>query len=161
MTISVGDALPEATFLTMTDDGPDKVTSAEFFAGKTVVLFAVPGAFTPTCHLNHLPGYLEHMESIKAKGVDDIAVVSVNDPFVMGAWAKETGGKGKIHFLSDADAAFSKAIGMTFDGSAVGLVERSQRYSMIVKDGKVSALNLEESPGEATVSGAAAILEQL
>ncbi|MBL4645699.1 MAG: peroxiredoxin [Hyphomicrobiales bacterium] len=161
MTVSVGDTLPDATFFVLNDDGLAKLTSKELFAGKTVVLFALPGAFTPTCSQSHLPGYLEHLETIKAKGVDDIAVLSVNDAHVMRAWAAQSGGKGKIHFLADPAAEFTTAIGMDIDRTEVGMGIRSQRYSMIVKDGKVTSFNLEEIPGQAVVSGAAAILEQL
>ncbi len=161
MAISVGDKLPQAKFKMMGKDGPEEMSSSDIFDGKKVVLFAVPGAFTPTCHLNHLPGFLKHFEEIKAKGVDDIAVVSVNDLFVMNEWAKSTGGKGKIHYLSDGAADFTKAVGLEIDLSEVGLGVRSKRYSMIVDNSVVKALNIEESPGVAELSGAAAILDQL
>lgn len=161
MTILVGDKLPEMTLKVMGEDGPANVESQSLFAGKKIVLFAVPGAFTPTCTLNHLPGYIENYDAISAKGVDDIAVVAVNDPFVVGAWAEQSGGKGKIHFLADWDAAFTKQLGMEIDLGVAGLGVRSKRYSMIVEDGTVTALNVEESPGEADVSGAAALLGQL
>ncbi|MCA1297775.1 peroxiredoxin [Stappia indica] len=161
MTIKVGDTLPEASFKTMSADGPAEVKSGELFAGKTVVLFAVPGAFTPTCHLNHLPGFVEHAQTIRAKGVDQIAVVSVNDVFVMEAWQKASGAGDKILFLADGSADFTKAIGMELDASGFGMGLRSKRYAMIVKDGKVTELNVEDAPGEATVSGAAAILTAL
>ncbi|MFB2550896.1 peroxiredoxin [Ensifer soli] len=161
MTISVGDTLPAATFKEKTAEGPVEITTEQLFKGKRVVLFAVPGAFTPTCSLNHLPGFLENREAILARGIDDIAVLAVNDLHVMGAWATASGGIGKIHFLADWDAGFTKAIGMDIDLSAGTLGVRSKRYSMIVDDGVVTALNVEESPGKATVSSAAAILEQL
>ena len=161
MTISPGDKLPDATFKEKTPDGMNEVKTSDIFGGKKVVLFAVPGAFTPTCHLNHLPGYLENRDAILEKGVDEIAVVSVNDAFVMGAWATATGGVGKIRYLSDRDASFTKAIGLDADLSAGTLGIRSKRYSMIVEDGVVKALNVEDTPGTAVVSGAAAILEQL
>lgn len=161
MTIAIGDKLPEATFKQKTADGMAEVSTSEIFSGKKVVLFAVPGAFTPTCHLNHLPGYLENRDAIMAKGVDDIAVVSVNDAFVMGAWEKATNGSGKLRYLSDWDASFTKAIGMDADLSAGTLGTRSKRYSMIVEDGTVTALNIEDTPGQAVTSGAAALLEQL
>ena len=161
MTISVGGKLPELTLKETTPQGMNEVSTSDIFAGKKVVLFAVPGAFTPTCHLNHLPGFLENRETILAKGVDEIAVISVNDAFVMGAWAGATGGEGKIRYLADWDAAFTKAIGMDADLSAGTLGIRSLRYSMIVEDGTVTALNVEESPGEAVTSGAAALVEQL
>lgn len=161
MTISIGDKLPDATFKEKTADGMTETTTNDLFAGKKVVLFAVPGAFTPTCHLNHLPGYLENRDAILAKGVDDIAVVSVNDAFVMGAWEKATNGTGKLRYLSDWDAGFTKAIGLEADLSAGTLGIRSQRYSMIVEDGTVTALNIEDTPGTAVTSGAATLLEQL
>ena len=161
MPISVGDKLPNATFRVPTEDGPVPKTTDEIFKGKKVVLFAVPGAFTPTCHKNHLPGYVHEADAIKAKGVDAIAVVSVNDPFVMGAWEKASGADGKIVFLADPDAAFSTALDLTFDGSAAGLGVRSKRYSMLVDDGVVKSLNIEENPGQATVSSAATMIEQL
>jgi peroxiredoxin len=161
MTIAIGEKLPQATFKEKTADGPVEVTTDALFKGKKVVLFAVPGAFTPTCTLNHLPGYLENRDTILSKGVDDIAVVAVNDWHVMGAWAQQSGGMGKIHFLADWDGAFTKALGLDADLSAGGLGVRSKRYSMLVEDGVVKSLNVEESPGQATVSGAAAMLEQL
>ena len=161
MAISIGDRLPDFAFKVFGKDGPAELTVSELCSGKKVVLFAVPGAFTPTCHLNHLPGYLEHLETIKSKGVDEIAVVSVNDVFVMNAWAQNTGGEGKITYLSDGSGDFAKAIGMDMDLSAGGLGIRSKRYSMIVDDGTVSALNIEDGPGQAVKSGAAAIIEQL
>lgn len=161
MTIAVGDRLPEAKFKEKTADGPVEVTIGDLFAGKKVVLFAVPGAFTPTCTLNHLPGYLENRDTILSRGVDDIAVVAVNDWHVMGAWAQQSNALGKIHFLADFDASFTKALGLEVDLSGGGLGLRSKRYSMLVEDGVVKSLNVEESPGQATVSGAAAMLEQL
>ncbi|GMB81269.1 peroxiredoxin [Shinella zoogloeoides] len=161
MTIAVGDKLPDLTLKERTPDGPADISTDALFKGRRVVLFAVPGAFTPTCSLNHLPGYLENRDAILAKGVDDIAVVAVNDHHVMGAWATSTGGAGKLRFLADWDAAFTKALGMDIDLSAGTLGVRSKRYSMLVEDGVVKSLNVEESPGQATVSGAAAMIEQL
>ena len=161
MTIKIGDRLPETSFKIMTADGPGQITTGEVFSGKKVILFAVPGAFTPTCHNNHLPGFLETLDVLKSKGVDTVAVTSVNDVFVMDAWAKATGADGKIVFLADGSADFAKAIGLELDASAGGLGIRSQRYSMIVEDGKVTALNVEGSPGEASVSGAVRIINQL
>lgn len=160
MTISVGERLPDAKFRVMTPDGAVEKSTADVFAGKKVVLFAVPGAFTPTCHKNHLPGYIEQADAIRAKGVDEIAVVAVNDHHVMGAWAKATGGEGKILFLADGAGLFTKAIGLDNDLIASGLGIRSKRYAMIVDDGVVTALNIEDAPG-VTVSGAAAVLEML
>lgn len=161
MTISVGDTLPDATFKIITADGPANTTVAEVFGGKTVVLFGVPGAFTPTCSMNHLPGFIENNDAIRAKGVDTIAVVSVNDHHVMRAWEKSAGAEGKIQFLADANADFVKAIGLDIDLGAGGLGIRSKRFSMIVDDRKVRALNIEDSPGKAVESGAARLLEQL
>ena len=161
MTISVGATLPEATFKTMTADGAKNITTAEIFPGKKVVLFAVPGAFTPTCSNNHLPGYLENHDAILARGVDTIAVVAVNDVHVMGAWARFTGGEGKILYLADGSGVFAKSLGLDIDLSGGGMGVRSKRYSMIVDDGKVTALNIEDAPGQAVESSAAKILEQL
>jgi peroxiredoxin len=160
MTIKPGEALPEAHFMIMTADGPQKIGTAELFAGRKVVLFAVPGAFTPTCHMNHLPGYLEHFEAIKAKGVDTIACVSVNDAFVMKHWAEATGAADKIQFLADGSAEFARAIGLELDLNAAGMGLRSQRYSMIVEDGVVKTLNVEAERG-VKESGADKILTQL
>lgn len=161
MTIAVGQKLPDATFQTPTADGVKPMTTQELFAGKKVVLFAVPGAFTPTCSNNHLPGYLENHDAILAKGVDTIAVVAVNDAFVMQAWARFTGAEGKIVFLADGSGHFVKSIGLEIDLDARGLGLRSQRFSMIVEDGTVTALNIEDQPGAAVTSGAAKLLEQL
>lgn len=160
MTISVGDKLPEATFKTMTADGGKSLTTADVFSGKTVVLFGVPGAFTPTCSNNHLPGYLENHDAILARGVDTIAVIAVNDQFVMGAWANFTGGEGKLLYLADGNGDFIRAAGLQADMSEFAMGTRSKRFSMIVKDGVVTALNIETGPG-VNESGAARILEQL
>jgi peroxiredoxin len=161
MTIKVGDRLPQATFKTMTPDGVKPVTTDEAFGGRKVVFFAVPGAFTPTCHKNHLPGFRDNAEAIKAKGVDAIIVTAVNDPFVMDAWAKATEAAGKLEFLADPNADFAKAIGLDLD-MAQGLgFSRSKRYSMIVDNGVVKALNVEDSPGKAEASGADALMKQL
>ena len=161
MTIEPGSRIPDVTLMERTPDGPAKIPSNDFFAGKRVVVFGVPGAFTPTCSLNHLPGYLENRDAILAKGVDDIAVVSVNDHHVMGAWAKASGGEGKIRFLADWDASFAKATGLDKDLSAGGLGVRSTRFSMLVEDGVVKFVNVEDNPGQATVSSAATMLEKL
>ena len=161
MTIKVGDKLPAATFKVKTADGVKEMTTDEVFKGKKVVLFAVPGAFTPTCSLNHLPGYLDNRDAILAKGVDQIAVVAVNDAFVMGAWAQSTGGEGKILYLADGSATFTKAAGLELDATAGGLGIRSKRYSAIVEDRVVKTLNIEEQAGQAVTSAASAILEQL
>ena len=161
MAIETGSTLPNMTVKTITAEGPMDTDSATLFDGKKVVLFAVPGAFTPTCTLNHLPGFLENRDEILAKGVDTIAVVAVNDPFVMQAWAEHSGGLGKIEFVADWDGAFTKAVGMDIDLSVAGLGVRSKRYSMVIDNGAVSLVNVEENPGEADTSGAAKMLEQL
>lgn len=154
MPIAVGDKLPDATFKVKTPEGLKDVTTKELTAGKRVILFAVPGAFTPTCHAKHLPSYLEHLDALKAKGIDTVACVSVNDAFVLDAWAKQSGVGDKILMLADGNGTFTKAIGLDFDGSGFGLGTRSKRYAMLVEDGVVKALNVEESPGVMEVSGA-------
>ena len=160
MTISVGDELPQVTFKTITPDGPKDLSTAEIFAGRKVVLFGVPGAFTPTCSNNHLPGYLENHDAILARGVDTIAVVATNDHHVMAAWARFTGGEGKILFLADGNGDFVRATGLEGDMSPAAMGRRSRRFSMIVDDGRVTALNVESRPG-VNESGAANILAQL
>lgn len=161
MGISIGDTLPEATFTIMGEEGPGEKSSADLFRGRKVVLFAVPGAFTPTCHNNHMPGFVEHADAIKAKGVDEIAVVSVNDVFVMDAWKSAVNCDDKITFLADGSAGFTKAIGMDLDLTERGLGMRSLRYAMIVEDGKVTALNVDDVPSSATASSAENILKAL
>ena len=161
MTIQVGDKLPQATFRVMTADGPAPKTTDDLFKGRKVVFFAVPGAFTPTCHKNHLPGYLDKAGEIKAKGVDAILVTSTNDVFVLDAWAKATAAAGVIEFLSDGNADFAKEIGLSMDGSGFGMGTRSRRYSMLVEDGVVKSLNVEEAAGKADLSGAETMLGQL
>ncbi|UDL93496.1 peroxiredoxin [Lichenihabitans sp. PAMC28606] len=161
MPLQIGDRLPQAEFTVMTADGVSVRTTDDIFKGRTVVLFAVPGAFTPTCHKNHLPGYLDNAEALKAKGVDAIAVTAVNDVFVMDAWAKASGGAGVLEFLADGAATFAKAIGMDFDGSARGMGIRSNRYSMLVEDGVVKRLSLEENNSRADASSAKALLAAL
>ena len=161
MTIKPGDPLPEAKFRVMTADGPAAQTTSELFKGKKVVLFGVPGAFTGTCHNAHLPGFLKQADAIKAKGVDLIAVTAVNDVFVMEAWKQASNADGKIEFLADGNGDFAKAIGLSMDGSGFGLGTRSKRYSMLVENGVVKSLNIEDTPGKADVSGAAALLKQL
>ena len=161
MTIAIGDKIPAATLKEKTADGVQDVDTGSLLAGKTVVLFGVPGAFTPTCSLNHLPGFLENRDAFFAKGVDEIAVVAVNDHHVMGAWAKASGGEGKIRYLADGNAAFTRALGLELDLSGGGLGLRSKRYSMLVKDGTVVRLNIEDKPGEAEISGAAKLLSQI
>lgn len=161
MTLKAGDRLPEATFKTMTADGPGEKTVKDLTVGKTVVLFGVPGAFTPTCHMNHLPGFIEHAETLKAKGVDEIAVLSVNDVFVMDAWQKASNAGDKVTFLADTAAEFAEAAGLGLGPAPIFGHVRSQRFALIAKDGEVTFLAVEESPGEATKTGAAAILEAL
>lgn len=161
MSIKVGDTLPAATFRTMTAEGPAPRTTDEVFKGRKVVLFAVPGAFTPTCHKNHLPGFLTHLEAIKDKGVDAVVVTAVNDVFVMDAWAKSSAGEGKIEFLADGSAEFAKATGLELDATGGGLGIRSKRYAMIVDDGVVSWLAVEPAPGQADATSADAVLEAL
>ena len=161
MTIKVGDRLPDAVFSKMTADGPRPVSTQDVFGGKTVALFAVPGAFTPTCSARHLPGFRDKAEELKGKGVDAIACVSVNDAFVMGAWADSQGiGKQDILMLGDGNGDFTRQLGLSMDAKGFGMGERSQRYSMIVKDGVVSQLNVEQ-PGEFRVSSAEHLLAQL
>jgi peroxiredoxin len=160
MTVSVGEKLPEAKFKTMTADGAKDLSTADVFAGKKVVLFGVPGAFTPTCSNNHLPGYLENLDAIKARGVDTIAVIATNDHHVMGAWASFTGGEGKLLYLADGNGSFVKATGLEADMSQAAMGSRSRRFSMVVDDGVVKAVNVETKPG-VDQTGAAHILEQL
>jgi peroxiredoxin len=159
MTIKPGDKLPNATFRVMTEDGGKELATADVFSGKKVVLIGMPGAFTPTCHRNHLPGYIEDAGKFRGKGVDTIAVTATNDHFVMGAWSKAAGGDDKIVFLADGNGDFAKAIGMAFDASGRGLgAVRSKRYSMLVDDGVVKVLNVEENPGQAETTKAANLL---
>jgi len=161
MTVQIGDRIPSANLTRATDDGPKPVTTDDIFAGKTVALFAVPGAFTPTCSARHLPGFKDHREEMTAKGVDTIACISVNDAFVMGAWADSQGiGKDEIIMLGDGNGDLTRQLGLSMDAKGFGMGERSQRYSMIVKDGVVSQLNIEQ-PGEFRVSSAEHLLAQL
>lgn len=159
MTIQPGDRIPDAQLTIASADGPQAVSSAEFFAGKKVALFAVPGAFTPTCSARHLPSYVEKAGELNAKGVDEIACISVNDPFVMAAW-NERDGSSDVTMLADGNGEFTEALGLSFDGAKFGMGKRSQRYSMIVNDGTVEQVNVEQ-PGDYRVSGAEAMLEQL
>lgn len=161
MTVQIGDRIPSANLTRATDDGPRPVTTDDIFAGKTVALFAVPGAFTPTCSARHLPGFKDLREELKAKGVDAIACISVNDAFVMGAWADSQGiGKDEIVMLGDGNGDLTRQLGLSMDAKGFGMGERSQRYSMLVKDGVVSQLNIEQ-PGEFRVSSAEHLLAQL
>ncbi len=161
MTIKAGDRLPDATFTTMTAEGPHKMSVKDVFGGQKVVLVAVPGAFTPTCHLKHLPGFVNRADEIKAKGVDRVACLAVNDVFVLDAWSKQSGGQGKVLFLADGNCEFTKAIGMELDASGFGMGSRSKRYAMIVDDGVVKTLLLEPQPGQAIESGVEKILAAL
>ena len=161
MAIKVGDKLPETTFYVMTSEGPKPKSTDEVFKGKKVALFAVPGAFTPTCTNMHMPSFVKNTDAIKAKGVADIVVTSTNDVFVLKEWLKATGAEGKVDALSDGNAQFAKAIGMDFDGSGRGLGTRTKRYSMLVEDGVVKKLNIEDQPGQCTVSGGDTLLKQL
>lgn len=160
MTIQVGEKLPSMTLTKATENGPDTVSSDEFFGGRKVALFSVPGAFTPTCSARHLPGFVEKLDEMKSKGVDEVACTAVNDAFVMGAWAKHSGAEGKVTMLADGSGEFVKALGLDSDFSKFGMGTRGQRFSMIVDDGVVKELNIEQ-PGEFRVSSAEHMLSQL
>ncbi|CAN5171418.1 MAG: peroxiredoxin [Pseudomonadota bacterium] len=159
MAIQVGDKIPDVPLTIATPDGPQPTTSGEYFSGKRVALFAVPGAFTPTCSARHLPSYVDKANEIKGKGVDEIACTSVNDPFVMAAWG-ERDGSGDIVMIADGNCQFAQAVGLEMDGSKFGMGKRSQRYSMVVNDGVVEQVNV-EAPGEYRASSAEHMLEQL
>ena len=161
MTIQVGDRLPNVTVRLVTPDGPKPVETKDYFAGKKAVLFGLPGAFTPTCHKNHLPGFIVSEAAFKAKGVDAIAMTAVNDHFVLQVWSDATGSKGHIDFLADGAGDFAKALGLDFDASMGGLGVRSKRYAMLVEDGVVKELNIEPNPGQADLSSATHLLEQM
>ena len=159
MTIQIGDTIPAATLMQATAEGPNKVTTAEFFAGKRVALFSVPGAFTPTCSAKHLPGFVEKAAELKAKGIDEIACTAVNDAFVMGAWGQASG-SADVTMLADGNGELAQGLGLTMDGSGFGLGQRGQRFSMVVNDGVVEQLNV-EAPGDFNVSSADHMLGQL
>ena len=159
MAIQVGDTIPDVPLTIATSDGPQLTTSGEYFKGKRVALFAVPGAFTPTCSARHLPSYVDKAGELKARGVDEIACVSVNDPFVMAAWG-ERDGSGEITMLADGNGQFAEAVGLEMDASGFGMGKRSQRYSMLVNDGVVEQVNV-EAPGEYRASSAEHLLEQI
>lgn len=161
MTIKPGDKLPDVTLMHLTDAGPTPIATDELFGGKTVALFAVPGAFTPTCSNQHLPGFIEKSEELRAAGVDTIVCLSVNDAFVMGAWGKQQGTAGKVMMVGDGNAEFTEKMGLSMDGSGFGMGKRSVRYSMIIRDGVVEQLNVEKNPGQAVDSGAENLLSQL
>ena len=160
MTISVGDRLPEASFMTMTADGPNKLSTADVFAGKTVALFAVPGAFTPTCSASHLPGYVQHADALREKGVDDIICISVNDAFVMTAWGIDQNVEGRVRMVAEGSALFAKTTGLELDLTERGLGMRSQRFSMIVENGVVKDIATEDPP-TAEATGAEAMLDKI
>ena len=160
MAIAVGDSIPAMKIMEGTAEGPKELDTGAFFAGRTVVLFGVPGAFTPTCSAKHLPGFVEHYDAIKAKGVDAIACMAVNDAFVMQAWGKDQGALGKITMIADGSAAFTKALGLELDLTARGLGIRCQRFALIAKDGKVTHIAV-EAPGAFEVSSAEAVLAAL
>jgi len=160
MAIKEGDKIPDVKLTEMTDGRPSQVSLAELSKGKRVVVFAVPGAFTPTCSLKHLPGFVDQNAAIRAKGVDEIVCISVNDAFVMDAWGKSSSAGGKVRMLADGNGEFTRAVGLSFDGSGFGMGERSQRYAMILKDGTVEALMPEPGPG-LSASSADAVLARL
>lgn len=160
MAIKVGDKVPSTTLMQMKDGGPKPVKTDDLFAGKKVVLFALPGAFTPTCSAKHLPGFIQNAEALKKKGVDAIACLSVNDAFVMGAWGEHQKAGDKVMMLADGNGDFTRAVGLELDGSRFGMGKRSQRYAMVIDNGVVKSLNVEE-PGAFSVSSAEHVLNQL
>ena len=160
MTIQVGDRIPSATLMKAGAEGPQPVSTDDYFAGRKIALFSVPGAFTPTCSARHLPGFVERADELKGKGVDEVACVAVNDAFVMGAWGQQAGAEGKVTMLADGNGDFAEALGLTMDGSKFGLGKRGSRWSAIVDDGVVTELNVEE-PGAFSVSSAEYMLGQL
>ena len=161
MTINVGDRIPSVTLKQLTSEGVKEFTTDEIFRGKRIVLIAVPGAFTPACSQRHLPGYVDKAADIKAKGIDEIACVAVNDAFVMGAWGRDQKAEGKVRMLADGSGDFTRALGLDLDLSKGGLGVRSKRYSMLVDDGVVKSLNVEQQPGQVDISGAEAMLKAL
>ena len=161
MTINVGDRIPSVTLKQLTPEGVKEFTTDEIFQGKRIVLIAVPGAFTPACSQRHLPGYVDKAADIKAKGIDEIACVAVNDAFVMGAWGRDQKAEGKVRMLADGSGDFTRALGLELDLSKGGLGTRSKRYSMLVEDGVVKSLNVEQQPGQVEASGAEAMLRAI
>ncbi|WP_336986668.1 peroxiredoxin [Altererythrobacter aquiaggeris] len=159
MTISVGDKLPDVKLVKATEAGPEAVQSSDYFAGRKVALFSVPGAFTPTCSAKHLPGFIDKADELASKGIDEIACTAVNDAFVLGAW-KSSNDADAVTMLADGNAEFAEAIGLTMDGSGFGMGKRGQRFSMVVNDGVVEQLNV-EAPGDFSVSSAEHMLEQM
>ena len=160
MTIKVGDKMPAGTFKHMTADGPKNITTDELFAGKKVVLFSVPGAFTPTCDAKHLPGFVEHAAELRAKGIDTVACIAVNDVFVMNAWGKQSNVASKVLMLADGNGDYAKALGLEMNGTGFGMGMRGQRFAVVVDNGTVSKLFV-EGPGEFKVSSAEYVLSQL
>ncbi|NBR88392.1 MAG: peroxiredoxin [Rhodobacteraceae bacterium] len=162
MTIAVGDRLPEATLVRIGEKGPEAVSMADKVKGRKVAIFAVPGAFTPTCHSAHVPSFIRTKDQFAAKGVDEIICVSVNDPFVMKAWGEATGATAAgLTMLADADSSFTKAIGMDFSAPPAGLIARSRRYAMLVEDGVVKLMEIEQSPGTCEISGGESLLAKI
>lgn len=161
MALSVGDRVPDASLFLPSDAGPQKRQTGEIFAGRRIVLVGMPGAFTPTCHRNHLPGFIENRDAILEKGIDEIVVLATNDAHVMRAWAEATGAKDRLSFVSDGNAEFVQKAGLANDRSASGMGVRSKRFAMIVNDGVVTSIAVEDAPGQPTVSAAAQILQQL
>jgi glutaredoxin/glutathione-dependent peroxiredoxin len=161
MTISVGDTAPDGAFKLITSDGPAAKTAAELFSKGNIALIGVPGAFTPTCNDNHVPGYLENADAIKERGVDAIYILSANDHHVMRAWEKSLGSEGKVHMISDWDASYAKALGLEIDISAYGLGMRAKRFSILFKDGKAAVVNVEDNPGQVSNTSAAALIGAL
>lgn len=160
MTIAVGDKVPAGKFTIMGENGPEPLTTDELFSGKKVVLFSVPGAFTPTCSMKHLPGYVDQAEALKAKGIDQVACIAVNDVFVMSAWGKSSSADGKVLMLADGNGEYTQALGLELDATGFGMGKRGKRFSMIVDDGVVKQLNI-EPPGEFGISSAETALTQI
>ncbi|SIO13874.1 peroxiredoxin [Vannielia litorea] len=162
MQISVGDTIPSATFVRMGAEGPEQIALKDITTGKKVIIFGLPGAYTGTCSTKHVPSYIENMDMLKDKGVAEVICVSVNDPFVMDAWGKDTGAaQAGIHMLADPEGTFTKEIGMTFNAPPAGLINRSLRYAMVLHDNVVTTFNLEGGPGECSVSAAPALFDEL
>jgi peroxiredoxin len=161
MSIKVGDKVPAGSFGVMGGEGPGSMSTDELFGGKKVVVFGVPGAFTPTCSKTHLPGFVQNREQLRAKKVDTVACLSVNDVFVMDAWGKSSGADGKVVMLADGNAAYTKSLGLELDASGFGMGTRSQRFAMVVNDGVVEKLMVEPSAGECTISGGPSVLDSL
>lgn len=161
MAIKVGDRVPAGTFGIMKNEGPGSMTTDELFKGKRVVLFSVPGAFTPTCSKTHLPGFVENASALKSKGIDTVACMAVNDVFVMDAWGKNSGAQGKVLMLADGNATYAKALGLELDASGFGMGTRGQRFALVVKDGVVEKLAVEPSAGQCTISGGSSVLSSL